>query len=103
MNKYGIDNIKIVMSTAKLAAISVCQAVAKDGFQPKDLAAPLKSGTFQQAVIDNTSMVIEAIKESGDLTILEKGQLLIHANDCVQDVWTEAKLAIKKLQSQVKK
>ncbi len=99
--KLGTDAIKKEITMVKLGAIAFFQAVSKDGFQAKDLAAPLASPSFQQAVIGQTETFILAVQESKELDGGDMLSVIMHTTSALKDVGTEAMLALRKIQSKV--
>jgi hypothetical protein len=100
--KFGVSSIKNLMTTGKIAAISVIQAVAKDGFQASDLLAPLSSPSFQarleSAIIDFRGV----IPEISELDVWDGLDIGKHAWACWADLKTEFELAQAKLVDQKK-
>lgn len=91
--KHGVTSIKSVMSLGKLGVISVIQAIKKDGFQARDIVAPLGSPTFQNAMasaIDDFALVLP---EWGDLDIWDGIEIGKHAHSCWIDIKTELNVA----------
>lgn len=95
--KLGVTSIKNVMSLGKLGAISIIQAIKKDGFQAKDVIAPITSPTFQNALaaaIDDFAMVLP---EWNDLDFWDGLEIGKHAIACWSDIRTELSIASSEL------
>lgn len=91
--KHGVSSIKNVMSLGKLGAITIIQAIKKDGFQARDVVAPLGSPTFQTALasaIDDFALVLP---EWGDLDMWDGVEIGKHAYSCWLDIKTELNVA----------
>ena len=95
--KLGVQNVKDLMSLAKVGAISVLQAVSKDGFQTSDLLAPLGSSTFQAMAADSLSKFQQVIPELADLDVWDGVEIGKHAFVCWNDIKTELALATIKM------
>lgn len=100
--KYGVVSIKNLMTTGKIAAIAVLQAVAKDGFQVSDLLAPLSSPTFQGRVETAVLDFRNVIPEISELDVWDGLEIGKHAWACWADLKTEFELAQGKLVEQKK-
>ena len=48
--KYGTANSEEILTLVKVAALAILKEVKKDGYQPKDLGAFLKSPEFEGAL-----------------------------------------------------
>ncbi len=95
--KYDVHNTEELLTLVKLATISILQAIAKDGFQPKDLAAFLKSGTFEAAIAPALKDAHLVIPELSELDMWDGVQLAKFAYGQMDDILTEIKLAGKAL------
>ena len=91
--KHGVQSIKNVMSLGKLGAISIIQAIAKDGFQAKDIVAPLSSPTFMAAAEHAVADFAMVLPEWNDLDMWDGVELGKHAYVCWLDIKTELKAA----------
>lgn len=95
--KYGVEASKKLLTVSKLGMISIIQGVAEDGFQPKDLVAFLKSETFLKQAADFADEAHLVLSEIGELDFLDGAALGYHAGKCADDLWTELKIAAKKI------
>ncbi len=91
--KLGVSSIKNVMSLGKLGAISVIQAIKKDGFQARDIVAPIASSTFQTALAHAVDDFALVLPEWNDLDIWDGVELGKHAYACWLDIKTELSVA----------
>lgn len=95
----GVTAIKQLMNTGKHGAISVLQAISKDGFQIGDVFAPLASDTFKNSLEMSTHQFQNAIVESKELDFFDNVEIAKHAWTCWKDIATEGKLAIAKIKA----
>jgi len=95
--KLGVVNTKTLITLVKLGAISVLQQVAKDGFQPVDLIAPLGSKQFQDTLEANLTSFVKVIPELTELDMWDGAELGKHAYAAWLDVKTELHLAADKM------
>lgn len=89
----GVQNIKNLGSLLKLGVIAVVQAVARDGFQPTDLFAPLSSAEFNERLKPVIAGYKEIIHEIADISFGEGVELVQGALSGLKDVYTEVKVA----------
>lgn len=93
----GTANIRKLGTLMKLGAIAICQGIAKDGFQPADLLAPLNSPSFLGAVQPVVDGYKEIIIEASELGYMDVFGLAQAAWAGWEDVQTELSLATAKV------
>lgn len=86
---YGVNSIKNIMSMGKIGVISVIQAAAKDGFQARDVLAPLSSQTFLDAAARTVDDFASVLPEWNELDVWDGIELGKHAYACWVDIKTE--------------
>lgn len=96
----GVENIKAAGRLLKFAGIAIAQEIAKDGFQPIDLLAPLKSNEFNAALQPVVKNYKELVIELSDISWQEGLDLVQGAYKGYKDLKTEIDLAANKLKSQ---
>ena len=74
----GIKETKEVLDLVEAIGVAVATEVKKDGFQPKDLAAFLKSDEFMAKVGPAMDKVEQVPAELADLNFIESIQLARH-------------------------
>lgn len=97
--KLGVSSIKQLMTTGKHGAIAVLQGIAKDGFQLKDLAAPLGSPTYMVSLQESAGRFRLAMAEGSELDFWDNIEIAQHAWVCWKDIATEGRLAIQKIKA----
>lgn len=90
---FGVVSIKNLMTTGKIAAIAVLQAVAKDGFQASDLLAPISSPSFVARLETTLVDIRNVIPELSELDFSDGLEIGKHAWGCWADLKTELALA----------
>ena len=88
----GIKNIQEVGALVELIAVEICRAVAKDGFDVKDLVAFLQAPDFDSKLKAALDGMEEIPDEGSDVGLLEGIQL---AKD-IQRIVTGMMAALKK-------
>lgn len=74
----GIKETKEVLDLVEALGVAIAVEVKKDGFQPKDLAAFLKSEEFMSKVQPAIDKVEQVPNELADLDFIESIQLARH-------------------------
>lgn len=95
--QFGIENVKKVITTAKLGTISMIQKLPDDGVSVKTLLAPISSGTFLKQVEEHADSFLKFLPELSELDTMEKLQIGKHTYDCWCDVRLEWSEAMKKI------
>lgn len=98
--KYGTENVKQVITTVKLASISMIQKLPEAGLSVKTLIAPIASPTFIEQLEKNAASFVAFLPELSELDMTDKIQLAKHSYDCWCDVKLEWGEAMKKIRMQ---
>lgn len=84
--KFGTKNSKEVLTLGKVVTQVILQEVRKDGFQPKDLTAFLKSPAFEAAVKPAVEEIDLVDDELTELDFFDGLDLSKHVYACVSDI-----------------
>ncbi len=95
--KFGTDNVKQVITTVKLASISMIQKLPDGGVSAKTLIAPMSSPTFLTQLENNADSFLKFLPELAELDLTDKIQIAKHSYDCWCDVKLEWSEAMKKI------
>jgi hypothetical protein len=84
--KYGVKNLKEVLTLGTVVTVCIVKEVLKDGFQVTDLGAFLKSPEFEAAVKPAVEGVEQVPLEATELDLFDGLELSRHAYTCVTQV-----------------
>ena len=94
--KYGTKETQDLLDLVKVTAICILKEVKKDGFQPADLGAFLKSADFEAALkpaLENVALVPVELTE---LDLWDDLALAKYGYGVWQEVQAELKAVVKK-------
>lgn len=94
--QYGTQNTEELLTLVKVMVLATLAEVTKDGFQPKDLGAFLKSPEFEAALGPAVAEIQLAPLELTELDFFDGLHLARHAYACMDDVLDALKVAVKK-------
>ena len=94
--QFGTANTEEVLNVVKVAVLAVLQEAKRDGWQPKDLGAFLKSSAFEAALAPALKDVGLVPAELTELDFFDGLRLARYGYGVMDDVLDALKGAIKK-------
>ncbi len=94
--QFGTANTEEVLNVVKVACLAVLAEAKKDGWQPKDLGAFLKSAEFEAALAPALKDVEKVPMELAELDFFDGLRLARYGYGVMDDVLDALKGAVKK-------
>ncbi len=94
--QYGTQNAEELLFLVKVACLAILAEVKKDGWQPKDLGAFLKSPAFEAALAPALKDANLAVQELTELDFFDGLRLARFGYGVMDDVLDALKEAAKK-------
>lgn len=94
--QFGTANTEEVLTVIKAAVVAVLREAKRDGWQPKDLGAFLKSADFEAALAPALKDIEKVPAELTELDFFDGLRLARFGYGVMDDVLDELKQAVKK-------
>ena len=94
--QHGTQNTEDFLTLAKIVAVAILKEVQKDGWQPSDLGAFLKSPDFEAALVPAVKDAHLVPQELSELDLFDGLKLAKFAYGVMDDILDEIKSTVKK-------